>query len=175
MDFSLILYILFSLVIGVAGTVQLIQGDRTLAGFLFFVGAILVLTFYGLRWFTANTLNTSRYDSKSWPPVMNTCPDFLTLAERTVSGRKERVCVNTLGVSESGALPRFIDTTDINNNANVFRLFDTLTGNARIQALCQECKDKKVTWEGIFDGVACVASGSAPNASGGSDSTSGPC
>jgi len=174
MEFSLILYILVSLLIGVGGTYQLIQGDRTLAGFLFFVGAILVLTFYGLRWFSANTLNTSRYDSKSWPPVMNACPDFLTLAERTVSGKKERVCVNTIGVSESSALPRFIDTSDINNNNNVFRLFDTLKGNERIQALCQECKDKKVTWEGIFDGIACVATGAAPNASGGSDS-SGTC
>ncbi len=91
MDFLFILYILFSLVSGLGGTYYLIQSERTLAGFLYFVGAALVLTFYGLRWFTGDSLKVTRYDSGSWPPFVNMCPDFLSVYERPVAGtnRKE--------------------------------------------------------------------------------------
>jgi len=62
MDFVFILYILFSIAVGVGGTYTLLQGERTLAAFLYFVGAVLILTFYGLRLFTSEALKVSRFD-----------------------------------------------------------------------------------------------------------------
>jgi hypothetical protein len=174
MDFVFILYILFSLVVGLGGTYSLIQGDRTLGGFLYFVGAVLILTFYGLRWFTGDALKETRYASKSWPPFVNTCPDFLSVYERSVSGssRKEKVCVDLIGVAEGG-IQKLTDPANVNNDNFVFKLHMDKTGAARMRALCQECKLKKVTWEGVYDGVSCVATGAVPNADGTTDTSGG--
>ncbi len=176
MDFLFILYILFSLVSGLGGTYYLIQSERTLAGFLYFVGAALVLTFYGLRWFTGDSLKVTRYESKSWPPFVNMCPDFLSVYERSIAGssKKEKVCVDLIGVSEGG-IQKLTDPEQANNNNFVFRLFMDKKGTERMKLLCQECKTKKVTWEGVYDGVACVATGAVPNADGTTDSTDEKC
>jgi hypothetical protein len=176
MDFLFILYILFSLVSGLGGTYYLIQSERTLAGFLYFVGAALVLTFYGLRWFTGDSLKVTRYESKSWPPFVNMCPDFLSVYERSIAGssKKEKVCVDLIGVSEGG-IQKLTDPEQANNNNFVFRLFMDKKGTERMKLLCQECKAKKVTWEGVYDGVACVATGAVPNADGTTDSTDEKC
>ena len=176
MDFVFILYILFSLVAGLGGTYYLIQSERTLAGFLYFVGAALVLTFYGLRWFTGDSLKTTRYESKNWPPFVNACPDFLSVYERRVAGsnKKEQICVDLIGVAEGG-IQKLTDPTQATNDNFVFKLHNNKKGAARIRALCQECKLKKVTWEGVYDGVACVATGAVPNPDGTTDSTTEKC
>lgn len=173
MDFVFILYILFSIAVGIGGTMYLVQSERTLGGFLFFVGAVLIFTFYGLRWFSGDGLKVTRYESKSWPPFVNACPDFLTLTERTVGSKKEKVCVDMIGVSESAALQKLQDASDLTNNNKIFPLHLEKSGAARLRALCNECKAKGVTWEGVYDGVACTATGAVPNASGGVDTAEG--
>jgi hypothetical protein len=174
MDFLFILYILFSLVVGLGGTYSLVQSERTLAAFLFFVGSILILTFYGLRWFSGDALKQTRYESKNWPPFVNTCPDFLSLYERPVAGtsKKEKVCVDLIGVSEGG-IQKLVDPTSVTNDNFVFKLHMEKKGAERMRALCQECKTKKVTWEGVYDGYQCVATGAVPNADGTTDTSEG--
>lgn len=174
MDFAFILYILFSVVTGIGGTFYLIQSERTLGAFLYFVGAVLVLTFYGLRWFTGDALKVSRYESKTWPPFVNTCPDFLSVYERSVAGStiKEKVCVDLIGVAEGG-IQKLTDPANVANDNFVFKLFMDKKGPDRIKALCQECKLKKVTWEGVYDGVSCIATGAVPNADGTADTSQG--
>jgi hypothetical protein len=176
MDFAFILYILFSLVSGLGGTYYLIESERTLAGFLYFVGAALILTFYGLRWFSGDALKVTRYESKSWPPFVNMCPDFLSVYERPLAGssKKEKICVDLVGVSENG-IQKLTDPAQAINDNYAFRLFMDKKGTERMKALCQECKLKKVTWEGVYDGVACTATGAVPNADGTTDSTSEKC
>jgi hypothetical protein len=171
MDFLFILYILFSLVTGLGGTYYLIQSERTLAGFLYFVGAALVLTFYGLRWFSGDSLKVTRYDSKSWPPFVNMCPDFLSVYDRKVGAKTEKVCVDLIGVAEgAGGIQKLTDPAQVANDNFVFKLYMDKKGADRVSALCRECKNKKVTWEGVYDGVACTATGSVPNADGTTDS-----
>lgn len=174
MDFVFILYILFSVVVGVGGTYYLIEGDRTLGAFLYFVGSILILTFYGLRWFTGDSLKVSRYDTKSWPPFVNTCPDFLSVYERPIAGtnKKEKICVDLIGVAEGG-IQKLVDPANVANDNFVFKLHMDKKGASRIKALCQECKLKKVTWEGVYDGVSCTATGAVPNTDGTTDSANG--
>lgn len=142
---------------------------------MFFIGSVLVLTFYGLRWFTADVFNVSRFPSKTWPPMVNACPDFLSIYERSVPGSrlKEKICVDLVGVSEGG-IQKLIDPTNVSNPNYVFNLYNNLKGDARMQALCQECKTKRVTWEGVYDGVTCVATGAVPNSDGTTDSTTTP-
>jgi hypothetical protein len=160
MDFNLVLYILFSAVIGIGGTYYLIESDRTLGGFLYFVGAALILTFYGLRWFSGDALKTSQFESKTWPPVVNVCPDFLSVYERPIAGtnRKEKICVDLVGVSQGG-IQKLVDPANVANENFVFKLHMDKTGAARMKALCDECRLKKVTWEGVYDGSKDTAEG----------------
>jgi hypothetical protein len=174
MDFPLILYILFSIAVGLGGTYYLIQAERTLAGFLYFVGAVLLLTFYGLRWFQSDALKVNRFDSKTWPPVVNVCPDFLSVYERPIAGssKKEKICVDLIGVSEGG-IQKLVDPANVSNENFVFKLHMDKKGPDRMRALCQECRLKKVTWEGVYDGVSCTATGAVPNTDGTKDTAEG--
>lgn len=152
----------------------MVQSERTLGAFLYFVGAILIFTFYGLRWFSGDALKVTRYESKSWPPIVNTCPDFLSIYERNIPGssKKEKICVDLIGVAEGG-IQKLIDPTNATNDNFVFKLHLDKKGPARMKALCQECRLKKVTWEGVYDGTACTATGAVPNADGTTDSSEG--
>jgi hypothetical protein len=161
MDYLFILYILVSVGIGLGGMVMLIQSERTLGGLLFLLGSILLFTFYGLRWFYGENLKATMTSSKQWPPVVNTCPDFLTL---TNAGNK-RVCIDLVGVSESG-ISKFVDQSNINSAKHVFQLYDNLSGQQRANALCNECKKHNVTWEGLWDGSSCVPTSGLLNAKG---------
>jgi hypothetical protein len=38
----------------------------------------------------------------------------------------------------------------------IFKLSLEKSGSQRIQAICDECKAKKVTWDGIWDGDVCL-------------------
>lgn len=149
---------------------MLIQSERTLGGLLFLLGSVLLFTFYGLRWFYGENLKATSTSSKQWPPFVNTCPDFLTL---TTAGGK-RVCIDLIGVSESG-IAKFVDQSNINSSRHIFQLYDNLSGEARIKALCAECKKHNVTWEGLYDGTACVASTGLTNASGKSETANKQC
>jgi hypothetical protein len=174
MDYALIAYILFSFVVGVGGTYQIIQLQRPIAATLYLIGALLVLVFFGLRWFTGETFKLGTLKTDRWPPVVNLCPDFLTLYERTRNGVKEKVCVDLIGIAPAGGIRKLISpeqTVGQNADAYVFNLFTNLSGRRRTNALCTECRTKKVTWEGIYDGSTCVVTGLAP----GSDEESSEC
>jgi len=174
MDYALIAYILFSFVVGVGGTYQIIQLERPIAATLYLIGALLVLVFFGLRWFTGESFKLGTMNSERWPPVINLCPDFLTLYERTKDGVKEKVCVDLIGIAPAGGIRKLISpeqTTGQNADAYIFNLFANLSGKRRTDALCLECRNKKVTWEGIYDGSTCVVSGLAP----GGDAESSEC
>lgn len=168
MDYFFVAYILLSFVIGVGGTYQLIKMARPIGATLYLIGAIAVLIFFGLRWFADNRFKLGIAQTDKWPPVINLCPDFLTLYERNVNGAIEKVCVDLIGVAPAGGIQKLTapeQTTGQNAEKYIFNLYNTMSGSKRTDKLCLECKNKKVTWEGIYDGVTCVT-GLAPNADG---------
>ena len=168
MDYLFILYIFLSIAIIWGGTVGFIQSDRTTGGFLFVIGSILILVYYGLRWFSGVSLKATQISYTSWPPVINLCPDFLTMHKRVIGGKTESVCVDLVGVSKGG-IQKLVDANNVMNDNFVFKLYENLSGVTRIRKLCEECKIKKVSWEGVYDGAECVAD-KVPNPSGGTDS-----
>lgn len=173
MEFTLILYILVCIGVGIGGTMYLVQSERTMGAFLYFVGSILILTFYGLRWFAGDTFRTTRYASKTWPPVINTCPDFLSVYEIPQGRSKRKVCVDLIGVATGGQasqLQKLTSQAQANDARYQFNLHLDKQGKNRIDAICKECRDKGVTWEGVYDGVSCLASAAVPNDKGGVDS-----
>lgn len=170
MDYWFILYILIAVGVCLGGMVVLIQSHRTLGGFLFVVGSVLIFVFYGLRWFSGDTLRPTKFSSTTWPPVINLCPDFLSLYDRGSAGKSDKICVDLIGVS-NGGIQKFIDPSNATNANYVFNLYQDKSGSDRLKSLCQECSTKKVTWEGIFDGVTCQDPSFIPRTDGTNDST----
>lgn len=175
MDFAFILYILVSIGIGIGGTMALVNNDRTLGAFLYFVGSILILTFYGLRWFAGDSFRTTRYSTKTWPPVINTCPDFLSYYEIKEGKKTRKVCVDLIGIASEGKLKKLTSQNQATDPTYQFNLHMDKQGRARNAALCQECKEKGVTWEGIYDGISCVATVPTPTEGGGNSAENPTC
>jgi hypothetical protein len=171
MDYWFILYIFIAVGICLGGMVVLIQSHRTLGGFLFLVGAVLIFVFYGLRWFSGDTLRPTKYSSTTWPPIINVCPDFLSVYSRTVGGKTDQICVDLIGTSINGGLQKFIKPEDAQNPAKVFNLSLEKSGADRLKALCNECSAKGVSWEGIWDGQTCQDPSYVPKTDGTKDST----
>jgi hypothetical protein len=153
--------------IGIGGTTTLFQSGRVLAALLFLVGAILLFVFYGLRWFEGKKLPG---DAGQWPPIVNTCPDYLTFYKRTkANGSLQNTCIDTLGISKrAGSLSKWpadgsIPTDDryfFNLDFGISSLPDLNT------ARCEAAIQAGLTWEGVTDGEVCTFAGAAPTATG---------
>ena len=171
MDFPFILYIFLSITLTLSGTYVLVKSDRTLGSFLFLIGIVLVLTYYGLRWFSADSFKFTKFSANQWPPVMNLCPDFLTRVRRPDTGTKvEHVCIDMIGVSQNG-MRKYTQDSDLKNEGYLFKLYEDEKNIAkRYQLLCKECQEKKVTWEGIYDGISCLTPSGKDSAGSGSGS-----
>ena len=171
MNINLIVYIFLTIVIGIGGTVTLFQSNRVLGGLLFLVGAILLFVFYGLRWFEGDKASGKPMD---WPPVVNTCPDYLTFFKRKRSdGGMQNTCIDTLGISKKpGALSMWPAGTNPDNAPADDKYYFNLDFNiSEIPALntarCEAAIQVGVTWEGITDGEVCTFPGAANTATGG--------
>jgi hypothetical protein len=130
-----------------------------LGAIIFFVGTLYVCIIYGIRWF-----NNASSSGTAWPPVINTCPDYLTYYERKKNGKIEPSCIDTIGVSKKNGLKIFPKDGDSNSDDACF--FTIPATNAE---KCQQTINAGLTWEGITNGESCVinTSGSTSGISGG--------
>ncbi len=160
MNLYLILYGLIALAAFIAGTVKLYQMDLTLGAGLYAVGAGFLLVTYGLRWFGGEKSILSDAVVQ-WPPVMNTCPDFLTYYKRKkADGSSEEACVDTIGVSRNSAmLQRFPANGPAPDDDKYFFSLKTNASDAaaKNQELCQRAILYGLTWEGITNGESCIS------------------
>jgi len=161
MSWYLILYIFAAVVIGTYPTVTLFQSGRTIAAITYVILAILVLIFFGLRWFANN--NTS--STGSWPPIINMCPDYLTFFKRpsmSAGSGFTSSCIDLVGVSRNGGLAQWQKSFSSENPPTDDKYYFSLVTNsttpaARNQELCARAIDKGLTWEGITNGESCYA------------------
>ena len=124
---------------------------------LFGVGATLVFIFYGKRWFPDTSGNTS----PTWPPKINSCPDYLTYVASFTDGHPG--CVDMLGVSTTGSLqvvtsnPATLASTDAKVFPFTSAFIEQVSSNVQqLQAVCNACQAKGLTWEGVWDGDSCL-------------------
>jgi hypothetical protein len=156
MDFSFIAYILISVVLGLTLFTTLNNSGRTWAGIVTLILTILILVFYGMRWFRG-TETVFTYTG-NWPPIINMCPDYLVYFRRGT----QDTCVDLLGINRSdGALmPWNKDMNPQNPPAEdkfyfpfVYRA--GMTG-AQLKTLCEKAMQFRLTWEGITNGESCT-------------------
>ena len=166
MDLKLIIYIVLTIVIGFGGVMTFFRQDRFLTSIVFLAGSILVFVFFGLRWFQSGPEPGT---SGVWPPVINTCPDFLTYYKRTkgtgINITKQDTCIDTVGVSrDQTKLAKWPADGSIPADDKYY--FDlTIPGSGSDEekrtTMCQRTIDYGLTWEGVTDGQVCYNTASA--------------
>jgi hypothetical protein len=149
MNLILLMYIFGSAVLVTGGAFSFFSSGQQITAGIFFVGMLTVVIYFGFRWFGASGLSASA--KGPWPPVVNYCPDFLTLS--TING--EKVCIDTIGVAQAGGIAVWSDPTQTDERY-LFHLFLNNSGSERVSKLCAQAAAKKVSWEGVWDGSVCM-------------------
>lgn len=151
----MLFYILFCIAVGFTGIMYFFGSGRMISAGIFLIGSILIFVLFGLRWFV---YDKPKWASNTWPPQINTCPDFLTY----MSLNGKNVCVDTIGISTNPtALKKWAFGANPPSNPPVSAdyYFDLTTTKTKPQEVlaeyCQQCLDKGLTWEGICDGESC--------------------
>jgi hypothetical protein len=171
----MIVYIIFSLFVLGGGVSKFIQAGQSITAVLFGIGAFAVLVTFGLKWFSKGSVFSET--PVSWPPTINTCPDYLVNYPRQAQdGTTQNTCIDLIGVSKNGSLKVFpkdgaVPTSDDYYFSLITKSSDPVAKN---QELCQRAITAGLTWEGITNGESCI-SPSGPVAPGGGGNGSGGC
>lgn len=169
LNIYLIIYVVLAILVLSGGTYKTMNGGMTTSAILFFLGALVVLIVFGLKWFSKGSIFSET--PVSWPPTINTCPDYLVHYERKMSdGTTKESCIDLIGVSKNGALKVFPkDGVAPTNDEYYFSLSTNSSDATKKHAeLCQRAITFGLTWEGITNGESCLtpAGPVAPGSSG---------
>ncbi len=170
----LAIYIIAAIAIGGGGSYKLFGMGQSKAAFLFFVGAVTLFIIFGLKWFSGKGGIFSE-TPVSWPPTINTCPDYLVYYGRQMpDGTKQDSCIDLIGVSKNGGLKVFPkDGQPPTTDDYYFSLIvNTTDASSKNQMLCQRAINAGLTWEGITNGESCITP-SGPVAPGGGGGSGG--
>ena len=155
------IYFIIAAIIVLYGTNVMNDMYQALGALIYFVGSLYVCIIYGARWFSTST------DKPTWPPIINSCPDYLTYYERTIPGGTEKTCIDTIGVANGTVLKQWPkDGTVPRDNDSYFSLVTT-TDNANGE-LCARAMAAGLRWEGITNGDGCISSDGTPGNAGSS-------
>lgn len=173
MNYYLIGFIALAFMIIGGGTYQVFNTKQAPAAILFFIGSLTIFIVYGLRWFGSSSLFNPA--SGPWPPVLNTCPDYLTYYPRMVGGIKKDSCIDTIGISrDNSLLTKFPSDGSIPENNSYYLDISGLSSDPATKStqMCNAAMNQKVTWEGVTNGESCMTrstgkAGSGKDGSGG--------
>jgi len=166
------IYIVLAIAIVMGGSYKL-SGMGMVAASLFFIGSLIICFIFGTKWFGQSD---SMFSSTpvSWPPTINTCPDYLVYYGRKMpDGSTQDTCVDMIGVSRNGTLKIFPKNGDTPTTDDYYFSLTTKSSDttAKNSELCQRAIANGLTWEGITNGESCIAPGGgtvAPSSGGGS-------
>jgi hypothetical protein len=155
MNFAFIAYIFVSIAVGLSVPMYLYNSQRMISAIITLILFIFVFIFFGIRWFsTGNLVGTY---TGSWPPLINTCPDYLVYFKKGTMD----TCIDLIGVNRSnGALfPWSQDDSTSNppSNSNKYFPFIYKAGMSQnqLKVLCNAAQQLGLTWEGITNGESC--------------------
>jgi hypothetical protein len=152
------IFIVIAIAVIAGGTYKLYDMGIMVSAFFYFGGTLALFIIYGIRWFSTNSIFAKT--PGSWPPTLNSCPDYLTyFARPQADGTTKKTCIDTIGVSKNGSLKVFPigggpePTTD-----DFYFSLDTTRSDpaARNAELCQRAMTMGLTWEGITNGESCI-------------------
>jgi hypothetical protein len=153
-NIKLVIFILGSIAFGIAGIMYFNSSQQYIGMAVFIPLTLLILIVYGNRWF--GPTGSANMALKSWPPQINTCPDYLTAY--TIIGTSgttaQKGCVDLIGVSTNGGFTKTTDPKMMTATATNF--FPLTLGETR-QSVCARLKTAGLSWEGVSDGSSCLS------------------
>jgi hypothetical protein len=182
MNFAYIAYIFISIAIGLGGSMYLFRSERMIAAIIFLILSIFVFIFFGTRWFSSgNVIGTY---TGSWPPIINTCPDYLVSYNKpgvSATDPKIPACIDLIGISRTlgtgtSGITMWNSATDnttppVTTSPKYFNyVYKAGMTQEQLQVLCDKANQLGLTWEGITNGDSCTflqaPQVTGPNASG---------
>lgn len=162
MNLTLYLYVFSAAIMVISGSVFFFKNGNSITGGIYGIGSLALAIFFGTRWFLPSGIDAGA--GTQWPPVINVCPDFLSLYTLTPSGAAaaKKVCIDTIGVSKNGSLKVWSDPTQTDSSYFFDPTPTVATGSTLVATLCDQCTAKGITWEGIYDGTACTSKNVPP-------------
>ena len=151
------IYIVAAILIIAGGSFKLVKSNQILAGILFGIGAFLIFIVFGLKWFSAGAMLSKA--PVSWPPTINTCPDYLVNYGRSMpDGTTQNTCIDLIGISNNGSLKVFPKDGDVPTADDYYFPLNTQNSDpiAKNNELCQRAITYGLTWEGITNGESCL-------------------
>jgi hypothetical protein len=161
MDILFLLFIFLAAVGIVGGSYYFYTGNKHITSFIYFGGFTTMAIIYGLQWFRSDGSLNQNASVTKWPPVVNVCPDFLSLVAITPAGETARkhVCIDTVGVAISGngvTSPLQMNNGSLVAQGTYFDLLLNETEAARPDKLCKNCLQMGLTWEGVCSGSVAI-------------------
>ena len=151
------IYIVAAILVIAGGSYKIMENNEMIAAVLFFIGSLTCFIIYGIRWFSKGSSIFSGAPV-SWPPIINTCPDYLTYFKR---GDKD-TCIDLIGVARCGQNHKCLKLYPKAGTPDDDCFFDLTTKSADPVAknaeLCARAIEYGLTWEGITNGEGCIAS-----------------
>lgn len=142
------------------GTFRIYDTKQTISALIFFVGSLTLFIIFGMKWFSPNSMFSKT--PVSWPPVINTCPDYLEYYKYSKGDKSYDTCIDTIGVSTNGQLKKFpkddIPDYPVNDTdpSFYFPLATTSDPKNKNIELCKRAIKYGLTWEGITNGESCI-------------------
>jgi hypothetical protein len=96
-NYKMLVYIFLVIIIIVSSGNYLYKSERTVSAVFCSILFILIFVFFGQRWFNNSNSPTGIPTPKTWPPVINTCPDYLTYYN--AGGTPN--CIDLIGITNS--------------------------------------------------------------------------
>lgn len=153
-----IIYAILAIAIVFGGTNKMYGENLMISAFFFFIAASAIFLIYGLRWFGTDKSLLSNAPV-SWPPTINTCPDYLTYYNLIVGKESYDMCIDMIGVSRKGGLTLFpADNPPVDPLSPVYFPLATKSADPvrRNAELCQRAMMAGLTWEGVTNGESCT-------------------
>jgi hypothetical protein len=115
--------------------------NNQIAAVLVFLGFVLALYYYYVKWFALPA------QTQSWPPYTTPCPDFLTLVDPGAQSGISR-CLDYVGVSSNGRIKKADPSkaTSQMNDSNYVFIVNRTRKNTDLCALAQSYG---LTWSSI--------------------------
>ncbi len=162
-----IIYAILAIAIVFGGTNKMYGENLIIEAVLFFIAASAIFLIYGLRWFGSDKSLLSNAPV-SWPPTINTCPDYLTYYNLIVGKESYDMCIDMIGVSRKGGITLFpadnppVDPLDKAYFPLATKSIDPAQRNIE---LCRNAMMAGLTWEGITNGESCISIDGSTNTS----------
>ena len=159
-DIKFIIFMIAAGIIVAYGSFKVFEVYQGLGALIYFLGSLYTCFIYGTRWFGDNTDVPT-----SWPPIINTCPDFLTYYQRNNNGTKQDTCIDTVGVANPSVLAPWPKDGSAPTDSKYYFPFvkNKKSDNAE---LCAKAMTAGLTWEGITNGESCITANGTPGSSG---------